>query len=310
MTYEELTAQLGWAPAIESERPGDYPRIVVGGMGGSALPAHAARFLDPKLPVHSHRDYDLPAGASADALYVAISYSGNTAETLSFAHAAHEKGFPLAAIASGGELASFAKDNAVPFVRVPAGLPPRDALFYLLHALYAFIGEEELRSALGAVAFDPGAAHAEADDLAGALRDTLPSFYASRRNGFLAEMAKISFNETAKMPASANVFPELNHNEMQSFDTSAPENVTALARFVLLRDATDDSRIARRMDVFTEVMRTRGRVVRDLPVGGASRAETLVRGWYVAYLAALALANVRGIDPDAVPLVEDFKKRL
>lgn len=310
MIYSDLLQELTQEPVVEGGTPPRAPRFVIGGMGGSALPANAARFLDPTLPLATHRDYDLPEAIDPEALYIAISDSGNTAETLSFAKAAHERGFALAVIDAGGELADIAKEDALPFVRVPSGLQPRDSLFYLLHALLALIGREDLRAALKAVSFDADAAEHDAHALAGALAGALPLFYASRKNGFLAYVSKIHSNETAKMPAYANVFPELNHNEMQSFDTSAPEAVTVLARFVLLRDAHDDPRIARRMDVFAEMMRERGRTVIDVPLTGASRAEQLARHWFVMHRAACMLAEARGVNPDAVALVEDFKKRL
>lgn len=305
MTRDALIAQLSWVPEAEGAIPPPRTSIVVGGMGGSALPAHAARFLENSFPVSVHSDYDLPERASADALYVAVSYSGNTAETLSFAKAAHERGFPLAVVASGGALADFAREVGAPLVVVPGGVPPRDALFFLLRALLFIASEDELLAALVAAKTE-----ADGGTLADALAGGLPLFYASRKNGFLAHVAKVHLNETAKMPAYANVFPELNHNEMESFDRFAPEAIAVLARFALLRDANDDPRIVRRMDVFTELMHERGRSVTEVALQGTTRADLLVHGWLTAVLAASALAQNRGVEPDAVPLVEDFKKRL
>jgi len=310
MTYEELKSQLAWVPSVEGITPAVHKSVIVGGMGGSALPAYAARFLDNAIPVSVHSDYDLPENASADVLYIAISYSGNTAETLSFARMALSKGFPLAAISSGGELKDLAKSKSLPFVQVPVGVQPRDATFYLLHALCALVGREELTTPLREVSFDSDTAAQEASMLAGALAGAWPLFYASRANGFLAYASKIYFNESAKMPAYANLFPELNHNEMQSFDTMAPESVAALARFVLLRDNDDDQRIIRRMDVFAELMRAQGRSVTDVPLVGATRAEMFARTWFVMHLTARSLAKKRGVDPDAVQLIEDFKRSL
>ena len=310
MTEETLKAQLAWIPPIEGTVPGAQKRVIGGGMGGSALPGHAARFLDDSFSVDVHSDYDLPARATGDTLYIAISYSGNTVETLSFARAARERGFPLAAVASGGALADFARASGVPLVVVPGGLQPRNALFYLTRAFLALAGREDALAALAEVRLDVAAAGKEAETLAKGLPNALPLFYASRRNGFLARSSKIHLNESAKMPAFANVFPELSHNEMQSFDTPAPEALAVLARFVLITDADDDARVARRMEVFAELMRERGRSVVELALAGATRAEKLVRAWFTICLAACALAEARGIDPDAVPLVEEFKKRL
>ena len=310
MNEETLQAQLSWTPVLEGAVPDASGSIVVGGMGGSALPAYATRFLDSAFPVVVHGDYDLPEHATANALYAAISYSGDTAETLSFAKAAKARGLPLAAITSGGDLLSFARDAGVPFITVPAGVQPRNALVYLLRALLALTGREDLLAALAAAPLDAVSAEQDAKELAGALPGALPLFYASRKNGFLARTFKIHLNESAKMPAFANVFPELNHNEMQSFDTAAPEALAALARFVLMTDTDDDARVARRMTVFTELMRERGRSVTELALVGATRAEKLVRAWFTAYRTAHLLAEARGVDPDTVPLVEDFKNRL
>lgn len=310
MTYDTLKNALAWRPNIENPTETSFSSFIVGGMGGSALPGNAVRFLDAAAPISVHRDYELPEDDTSKALHIAISYSGNTAETLSFARAVLAKGYALAVVAAGGELLALAEKERVPLVRVPDGLQPRDALLYLLPALLALMGREDLREAVSAVTFSPEEVASESDTLAKTLAGELPIFYASRNNGFLAYVSKIHVNETAKMPAFANVFPELNHNEMQSFDTLAPEAVAAHARFVVLGDATDDARIQKRMAVFTELMREKGRSVTSLVLSGKNRAEQLVRHWYVMHLTARSLAHARGVDPDTVPLVEDFKKRL
>jgi glucose/mannose-6-phosphate isomerase len=279
-------------------------------MGGSALPGNAVRFLDAAADVSVHRDYDLPEGDAASALHVAISYSGNTEETLSFAEAALRENRRLAVVASGGALLALAEKNDLPFVQVPDGLQPRDALLYLLPALLALMGRDDLCAAIAAVSIAPQPVLSESGTLAAALAGGLPLFYASRRNGFLAYVSKIHANETAKMPAYANVFPELNHNEMQSFDTHAPEVSAAPARFVVLHDEADDPRVARRMRLFSELMEERGRTVIPLTLSNESRATALVRHWYVMHLAARELARSRGVDPDNIALIEDFKRRL
>ncbi len=310
MTYDTLQNALTWRPNIENPTETVFPAVIVGGMGGSALPGNAVRFLDATAPISVHRDYELPEGDTAEALHIAISYSGNTAETLSFARAARAKGYALAVIAAGGELLAFAEKERLPLVRVPDGLQPRDALLYLLPALLALMGREDLRAAVSEVTFSPEEVTRESDALAKKLTGELPIFYAARKNGFLAYVSKIHVNETAKMPAFANVFPELNHNEMQSFDTLAPEAVATHARFVVLHDGADDARIQKRMTVFTELMQEKGRSVTSVLLSGGSRAEQLVRHWYIMHLTARNLAHARRVDPDTVPLVEDFKKRL
>lgn len=310
MTYEDLRAQLTWTPRQEGNAPATPTHAVLGGMGGSALPAYAARFLDPTLSLSVHKDYDLPEKILPNALHIAVSYSGNTAETLSFAQSAHARKLPLAIITSGGELAQFAHENTIPLISIPTGLQPRNALFYLLHSLCVLLNRTDISDTLSTVTFDANEVETHATALAQKLSATLPIFYTSRKNGFLAYYAKISFNETGKVPAYANLFSELNHNEMQSLDTMAPKNIVESMRFVLLRDANDDARMIKRMEVFTELMNERERIVLPLNLEGETRAIQLVRNSFYFQVAATAMANSRGIDPDAVPLIEDFKKRL
>ncbi len=311
MTYDELQQQLAWRPQVTGRLGLPRQRVIVGGMGGSALPAHALRFLDSAFPVEAHHDYDLPERSDHTALYVAISYSGNTEETLSFAQRAGALGYALAIVTdAGGDLEQFAQEKGVPHVIVPGGIQPRDALFYLLHALLLLLGREDLSEQLRAVSFDAEIAERNAQTLSRALANAFPIFYASRRNGFLAHTAKIQMNESGKMPAAANVFPELNHNEMQSYDVAAPEAVGQLARFVLFVDQSDDPRIARRMALFAKLMGERSRAVVQLPLAQGMRAEQLVSAWYVTHQAARSLASARHIDPDQVPLIESFKAQL
>ena len=311
MTYEEFQQALSLRPEIE-QGPllRARGRVVAGGMGGSALPADALRFLDPTFPIAAHRDYDLPDDAPQDAHYVALSYSGNTAETLAFARAALDRKLSLSVVTSGGALEKLARERGAPLVMVPRGMQPRAALFYQFGALLALTGRADLADALASVRFREAEAEEEAHKLAGALRDSLPHFYAARKNAFLAWVAKIHTNEGAKMPGYANAFSELNHNEMQSFDEMAPAGIASAARFVLLRDPHEDPRVARRMEVFKEVMKSRNRVCHELVLWGDTRAAQLARGWFVLHRYERLLAAARGVDPDAVPLIEDFKKRL
>ncbi len=313
MTYNDLLKELSWQPIIKNPPVQKATHIVVGGMGGSALPADAMRFLDSSVSVSAHRDYGLPEVLPKDSLCVAISFSGNTEETLSFAHTALKQSLPLVIISSGGELLSFAEKNTLPFITVPKGEQPRNAMFFLLHSLIAllsFAGKQNLLEDFNAISFNEKNANETAQALANTLAGKLPIFYASRRNGFLTYMSKILMNETAKTPAFTNVFPELNHNEMQSFDTFAPEEVGKLSRFVFLRDSEDNPRIVRRMDVLKELFEKRNRSVTDIAISGATRMEKLVSTWFVMYLTARSMALVRNVDPDSVPMVEDFKKRL
>ena len=69
---------------MEGNTPPPKGEIIVGGMGGSRLPAEFFRAMFPALSVQVWKSYGLPPEAPKDALYIASSYSGNTREALSF----------------------------------------------------------------------------------------------------------------------------------------------------------------------------------------------------------------------------------
>src|SRR3989344_3921947 len=102
MDETELKAQLSFIPKLEGglsrTKIARFDNVIIGGMGGSGLVARIIFFLDPTFPAWLHDDYHLPIKSEGKTLYVAVSYSGNTAETLSFAKEALEKQYPLVAI--------------------------------------------------------------------------------------------------------------------------------------------------------------------------------------------------------------------
>ena len=87
----------------------------------------------PALPVPYQvvRGYELPAWVSERTLVVAVSYSGNTEETLSCVERALPRGCRPVCVASGGRLAELAAQHGLPLVAVPAGLQPRASIGYL-----------------------------------------------------------------------------------------------------------------------------------------------------------------------------------
>ena len=87
----DINEQLKFKPQIVNPKKLDFDNVIVGGMGGSALPARALFYLDPVYPLWLHNDYGLPKKVEKKALFIAISYSGNTLEVESFAKEACEK---------------------------------------------------------------------------------------------------------------------------------------------------------------------------------------------------------------------------
>src|SRR3989344_95087 len=108
---------------------GKVDKIVVAGMGGSAVGGDLLRLYmsESKIPVFVVRDYKVPNFVDENTLFFAVSYSGNTEETIAAFDDAQRKKAKIIAVTSGGQLASKAKK----VIKIPLGLQPRAALGYL-----------------------------------------------------------------------------------------------------------------------------------------------------------------------------------
>lgn len=305
-----LERQLVVMPKLEGEVV-SAPVVVAGGMGGSAFPALAARFLDAKPYIISHRDYGLPPRVPEGAAYVAISYSGESEETLSFAKEAIRRNLPLSVVTSGGTLLGLAKEHGLSYVTVPQGFVPRDAAVSMTNAFLTLIGESERLFAHERMPFNIEQCEEEGQQLGMALTRAIPVFYTSTRNELLGYLGKIFTNETAKMPAFSNVFPEHNHNELQGFDhTGHTEERTHAHVTVFLRDSTDHERVGARMDLAERLLSQAGLRTLRLMLPSSNRAETFLYGWWLTRTAAQVLAKKNGADPQATPLIDTFKNLL
>ena len=188
-------------------------------------------------PVLVSRDYRLPGFVGRDSLVLAVSYSGNTEETISAFEDARAKGAQIAVVTTGGQLGSLAEKAGIPLITIPAGLPPRSALGYLFSPL-ALIVEKigladsmmyELRETTAVLKEIREEIYADEPDeanpalkLARELKDCIPVIWAAGSDLEVAAMRwKGQINENAKAPAYYNRFPELNHNEFTGLNGNA-----------------------------------------------------------------------------------------
>ncbi|MBI3956408.1 MAG: hypothetical protein HY340_00250 [Candidatus Kerfeldbacteria bacterium] len=307
--------QFRFEPTIENEdRLPKANRFVVLGMGGSHLAADLLLCRKPDLALTLHSDYGLPAGNLSDALIIASSYSGNTAETLDGAFQALQRRLPVAAIGVDGQLIGWASKKALPFIRLPnTHIQPRAALGLSLRALLTMIGDRELldESKNLAKTLKPSDHEVAGKHLAVSLRGKVPVIYASTRNRAIAYNWKIKLNETGKIPAFMNVVPELNHNEMTGFDTTlSTQELSARFHVIILKDAADDPRVSARMDVLAKLYNDRRLAVTVLELAGRTPFEKIFASLLTADWCALAIAEHYGVEATEVPMVEEFKKQM
>lgn len=310
--------QFEWNPGIENadrwKVPGKY---ILCGMGGSHLQGDIFQNAFPGFDLSVYQDYGLPSWRDdvfRQTLIIVSSYSGNTEEAISSFEEAVKNKYPVAAISTGGELLSRAKQQGVPYIQLPdTGIQPRSALGFTFKALAKMLGRddvgEEARKVGEQLLETAGGFEAEGRALAEKLQGRIPLIYASAKNYSIAYNWKIKFNETAKIPAFYNLFPELNHNEMNGFDV--PDSTGALCgkfHFVFLKDTVDHERIQKRMNALESLLQERGFSVEIVSLGEGSMLDKIFGSLLLADWTALHLARHYGRDPEQVSMIEEFKK--
>src|ERR1035437_63088 len=284
--------------------------FVVVGMGGSALSPKLLQTWKSSLDITVRTDYGLPELPLEDLknkLIILSSYSGNTEEPISAFEEAKNKNLPMAVIAMGGKLLSLAQENNVPYIKLPdTGIEPRSALGFSIKAFLKFMGEEDELKEISKLAntLIPVDFEQNGKSLAERMKDYTPVIYSSNRNLSLAYNWKIKINETGKTAAFCNVFPELNHNEMNSFDVKDVDKFY----FIILKDIEDDERILKRMEVLEKLYKNRNLKVESMELKEKNVwykifSSLLLADW-VSYYTAIQYE----LNPDQVPMVEEFKK--
>ena len=216
------------------------------------------------------------------------------------------------AIAVGGKLLEIAQQRGLPYIQLPdTGIQPRSALGFSIQALCTLLGLTEAAREARALAdtLKPQELESLGQALADRLHDKVPVIYSSFRNQAVAYNWKIKFNETGKIPAFYNTLPELNHNEMTGFDIKdATKELGNKFYFIILKDIEDNPKISKRMEVLEKLYKERNLRVEAIELKGKDIwhkiFSSLILADWVAYYTALGY----GLEPEQVPMVEEFKK--
>jgi glucose/mannose-6-phosphate isomerase len=316
-TIRRFGEQFSWKPVVEhNESLRAYKYFIVSGMGGSHLGAWLIKKYGAQANIFIHRGYglpDLPKEVLENALIILSSYSGTTEEVLDTARAALDRGLPMAAITKGGKLLEFAREHAISHVIIPnTDLEPRMAIGYSMLGLCALMKntglEDNIRAA--GLATNPSVGETEGARIGSALQGKIPLMYASAANAPLAYIWKIKLNETSKIPAFCNVFPELCHNELSGFDSvDSTKALSSQMHAVFLDDEADLQRNKDRMRVAFEVLSEHGVPVIRVPLTGWG-FEKAFDAALLADWVSLNLAKGYNVPNPETPLISDFKKRI
>jgi len=313
---KNFNKQFEYEPQVEGDLSLEgVKNFIAAGMGGSHLAADILNSYDSSFDILVHKNYGLPSlpeEVLKQSLIILNSYSGDTEEVIDSFYLALKRKLKMVSITYDGKLLELSKEYNVPFVKLPEPkVQPRLALGFHTKALLKILNKEKEIKEITELVYllKPEEFEEQGRDLAQKIKNKIPIIYASEKNQAIAYIWKIKFNETSKIPAFYNIFPELNHNEMTGFDVrESTKNLSQNFIFLLLFDEEDHPKIQKRMTILKNLYEGRNLKVEVLKLEGQNKFHKIFSSLVLADWTSFLLAKEYKVEPEEVPMVEEFKK--
>ncbi|HSS56465.1 MAG TPA: SIS domain-containing protein, partial [Solirubrobacteraceae bacterium] len=274
------------------------------------------------VPVSVLKQIRTPAFVGPGTLAFALSYSGDTEETVSMTRGALEAGATVVTVTAGGELATL---PALVRFGCPPGLMPRAALGALVAPLFVTLfrmgllpeahaglvkAQQQLARRRDQCRPEVEGAANPARELARKLGRTIPLVYGAGGLGAVAAMRwKCSINENAKAPAFWNQYPELDHNEICGWGQHG-DVTRQVVTLVELHHGLEHAQLARRSEATRALTEEAVAQVLEFNAEGEGRLAQLLDLIYVGDWTSIYLALDNDVDPGPIDAIEQLKDRL
>jgi glucose/mannose-6-phosphate isomerase len=333
---EQMSAALGAAEevfgSIAPAAGGAFRGVAAFGLGTGRMAAAAAAALaqpDLSVPFWVGEGSAVPAFVGPTTLVLAVSSSGGTAETLTAAEKAVERGATVVTVGGqpDGALAALAADAGLPWCPTPAtpgdvrpgggsesaaraalGATTVPLLVALARAGLRPDGSTVVRAAAEGLARRRDAfvaPNGAPGVLARRLGRTIPLVYGSAgATAVAAQWWKTQVNLNAKAPAFAAALPELTHDELAGWGQGGDITRQTMS-LVLLRHAGEGPRTG---TLFAAVRAATDEVMADIFEVQGEGGDELSRFFDLTLLGtfvSLHLAAREGVDPGPVPAVDE-----
>jgi glucose/mannose-6-phosphate isomerase len=300
----------------------EIENVVVLGMGGSGIAgdlmtALAGPFMP--VPIVVTKGYEPPSFVGPSTLCFALSFSGDTEETIEAAQTAALSGARMVVIAKGGQLARLARSWDATLIGLPDGIPyPRAALgamsiptMLVLEQTGLFPGAsgwinlavQQLKVRRDELLNDNNPAR----DMARRLGRTMPIIYGGGGLGATAALRwKNEMNENPKVPAFIHTVPELMHNEICGWGQHG-DITRQVFSLVLLRHDHEHPQIMRRFDLVRQWTEEVVAGVEELHAEGDGPLAQAFDLMFFGTMTSLWMAAAEGVDPGPITVLEDIK---
>lgn len=316
------------AASLSLPGPDEIDNVAIVGMGGSGiagdvLAAVASGSLP--VPVTVLKQIRTPGFVGPRTLALALSYSGDTEETVSMAQGCVDAGARVVAVTRGGALGELVRAGDGSVLTCPDGLMPRAALGALVASVFVTVERAGLLDGVDALLHgardqlarrrdacrpDVTGAANPARELARLVGRTIPLVYGGGALGGVAAYRwKCDVNENAKAPAFSAALPELAHNEICGWGQHG-DVTRQVVSLVVLRHGYEHERLSARIDATVEIVEEALAQVLTVAAQGEGRLAQLLDLMYLGDWTSCYLALDQDVDPGPIPAIAALKERL
>jgi len=274
------------------------------------------------VPVVVHRGYGVPNFVDESTLVVAISFDGDTSETLEAAQDSLADGATVVCVSGGGALQAWASANNLLHLPVMPDAPVERAalgslavpVLMLLERVGMYPGAEawiEAAIAQATVRRDELITEENfARRLARLLGRTFPIIYGGNGpGGTAAEYWKTQFNQNAKVAAFSNQVPELTHDEIAGWGQDG-DVTRQIFQVFMLRHDFEHPQVSSRLAAVEEVLVEVVGAVHVVEAAGEGLLAQLFDLELIGQFVSLHAAVEQSIDPGPVPIVSEIASRV
>ena len=288
-------------------------RVIIMGMGGSAIAGLIMKDISPHLEIIVERNYFPNAVIDEKTLLIICSYSGNTEESLSYYNHASNLTKNIFGITSGGKLLKLLKNDNHDYCIVPEGYPPRSILGYTLTVLIKLLDEDELLELLNVELLQDYSNKFSLEDseifsLAKKIHSTFPVIVTEEDLSSIGYRLKCQLNENSKMLSYNVTLPEMNHNEIVGWDSKMIDKDLFSLIWI---DITFPANI-KRMDITNKILSNRNSYSHHIQIPSDFQNDLSGLFYLINYLDWLSYwcGYLNKVDISAVKSIDILKKEL
>ena len=302
--------------------------IVFSGMGGSGTTGDIIADwmrLKCSVPIYVAKNYHIPASVDDKTLFIAMSVSGGTEETLTTLVEAVSAGARIIAVSQGGEMEQICRKRKLFHMKITQRILPRitlpDVLYSVLNVLThsPFLDglKDQIQDSIQTMAQVGNSICQEheyeqnpAKQLANWILNHIPAAYCSPLQRGVGIRFKNSVNENAKMNAIAAEILDSCHNELVSWCYKNDNKENSVLKPLLVRNRSDPDEISTRFEVFKEMLEKNGHEVYETPLHGSTALSNIISSLYMLDYATIYLGILRKVDPAPIDAVFEFKDHM